>query len=104
MTTFYFGKLTTEEQNYEYLEVDSLFKHDGNLYWYKAEVDDEGEGFVLWDTCDRQLPIGFEHGRDLGTVLFGLNKIGDAVAQRNTIVEKATREALLLVEHFQNNP
>lgn len=104
MTTFYFGKLTPEELDFEYLEVDSLFKYNGNLYWYKAEVNEDLDGFVLYDTCDRHFPVGFEHGRELGTVMFGLNKIGDAVAQRDVIVEKATNEAMVLVEHFMNNP
>lgn len=103
MTTFYFGRVNPEDFN-EYLEPDTLFTDGVHHYWYKAEVDLEGEGFTLWDTCDRHFPVGFEHGRDLGTVLFGLNKIGDAVEVRNTIVEKAVQEATLLVEHFQNNP
>jgi hypothetical protein len=90
----YFGKLTNEDLEYNLQELDELFHHMGNYYWYKAVIG--GDDFVFYDTCGRHFPIATEHVAQTDLVLLCARKYQEAQDAYDVKIEEAHQ----LIEFF----
>lgn len=57
--TIYFGRANPEIE-----DIDELFEHDGNHYYFKLEMQEDQ--FVLYDTCNRYVPMEYDAAVELG--------------------------------------
>lgn len=96
MMTFYFGKIDLEEFTHE--DVEDTFIHNGNYYWYKATTDEDG--FNIYDTCGRHMPMDYDSGPALATVLFGINTVEKARKDAEQMLAKKMREVSAVVEFY----
>lgn len=71
---FYFAPVPEEFNNPEVF---------GNQFYYKLEINDEGDGngtFTIKDTCGRYLPFDFSQVESLRSII---NLLADSIALTN---------------------
>lgn len=96
MMTFYFGKIDTVI--YHDIDLDEVFYHNDNYYWYKVVSGEED--FMIYDTCNRVMPIPVDCGSGLATVLFAINTVETARIQAEVAVAKKMTEMAAVVEFY----
>lgn len=60
---------------------DDEFVHNGKHYWYKAVVYPDRDELVIYDTCDRHMPIVLESLKDLLSIVYSLEQYHQAVVR-----------------------
>jgi len=95
---FYFSRVpekysTGQEQDY--------FKHEGNYFYYMAEVTDDT--FIIRDTCGRYVPFDRTDAKDFGLAAFVVEKAYANQDEVSALVDKRTDELSQLIQFFSKN-
>lgn len=92
---FHFGRVPAEADPSE------CFEENGQLYYFRVVYD--GEQIVIYDTCNRAMPINKEDLPELGLTVFALKGIVKAEQLAEDVYWKNVREVAAVAEHFAND-
>ena len=97
---FFFSPVDAGDHGY--LETEDLF-NDGfdNLYFYRVEADEEG--FRIFDTCGRMIPMDRTDIKNFSNAMFGVSRFYAALDAAEDLFDKRMAETLQLMEFFENN-
>lgn len=86
---FYFGAITDDELNYVD-DRESLFYKNDKAFWFKLVAEEDQ--VVIYDTCNRHMPINYENIKEFQHLVNAVGSIIDirerAQQQENNILEK----------------
>ena len=99
MMNVFFGKINLEE--YQNLEREGLFFHNENYYWYKIEVTEDQA--VLYDTCNRKVPIGPDGALQFGTAASAVSMFYRAKQDAEKTFQRKIREIEAVTEYYNTN-